>query len=115
MAIMRALVCREPGALLLEERPEPDRRQGEIAVRVRRVGICGTDYHIYEGKHPYLRYPRVMGHELAVEIIEAPPGSDFLNGEVCVVNPYLYCGQCVACRAGKPNCCVNISVLGRHQ
>ena len=112
---MRAIVCREPGTLALEERPEPDRRQGEIAVRVRRVGICGTDYHIYEGKHPYLQYPRVMGHELAVEIVETPAGSDFSNGEICVVNPYLSCGHCVACRAGKPNCCVNISVLGVHQ
>jgi 2-desacetyl-2-hydroxyethyl bacteriochlorophyllide A dehydrogenase len=112
---MRAIVCSEPGKLVLEERREPIRREGDISVRVRRVGICGTDYHIYEGKHPYLKYPRVMGHELAVEIIEAPAGSDFVTGEICVVNPYLHCGHCVACRAGKTNCCVNISVLGVHQ
>jgi 2-desacetyl-2-hydroxyethyl bacteriochlorophyllide A dehydrogenase len=81
----------------------------------RRVGICGTDYHIYEGKHPFLQYPRVMGHELAVEVLEAPAGSIFAGGEICIVNPYLSCGACVACRAGKPNCCVRISVLGVHQ
>jgi 2-desacetyl-2-hydroxyethyl bacteriochlorophyllide A dehydrogenase len=79
------------------------------------VGICGTDYHIFEGKHPFLKYPRVMGHELAVEIIDAPDNSVLQLGEVCVVNPYLSCGQCVACRNGKPNCCVRISVLGVHQ
>jgi 2-desacetyl-2-hydroxyethyl bacteriochlorophyllide A dehydrogenase len=84
-------------------------------VRPRRVGICGTDYHILEGKHPFLKYPRVMGHELAVEVIEAPAESGLSPGEVGVVNPYLSCGRCVACLAGKPNCCVNISVLGVHQ
>ena len=56
-----------------------------------------------------------MGHELAVEVVEAPADSNFAPGEICVVNPYLSCGHCVACRAGKPNCCVNISVLGVHQ
>jgi 2-desacetyl-2-hydroxyethyl bacteriochlorophyllide A dehydrogenase len=84
-------------------------------VRPRRVGICGTDFHIFEGKHPFLEYPRVMGHELAVEVVTAPETSGFLPGEICVINPYLSCGHCVACRAGKPNCCANISVLGVHQ
>jgi len=84
-------------------------------VRPRRIGICGTDYHIFEGKHPFLQYPRVMGHELAVEVIEAPKGSHLSASDICVVNPYLSCGRCVACRAAKPNCCVGISVLGVHQ
>jgi 2-desacetyl-2-hydroxyethyl bacteriochlorophyllide A dehydrogenase len=56
-----------------------------------------------------------MGHELAVEVMEAPTGSRVSAGEICVVNPYLACGHCVACRAGKPNCCVDLSVLGVHQ
>jgi threonine dehydrogenase-like Zn-dependent dehydrogenase len=56
-----------------------------------------------------------MGHELAVEIVDAPDNSVLQPGEVCVVNPYLSCGQCGACRNGKPNCCVRISVLGVHQ
>jgi 2-desacetyl-2-hydroxyethyl bacteriochlorophyllide A dehydrogenase len=86
-----------------------------VLVRPRRVGLCGTDYHIFQGKHPFLEYPRVMGHELAVEIVEAPPQSGLSAGEICVVNPYLSCGQCVACLAGKPNCCVGISVLGVHR
>jgi 2-desacetyl-2-hydroxyethyl bacteriochlorophyllide A dehydrogenase len=112
---MRAVVCRKPGELALEERPEPKPGEVEVLVRVRRVGICGTDYHIFEGKHPFLEYPRIMGHELAVEVIEAPAGSHLSAGEVCVVNPYLSCGHCIACRAGKPNCCVSISVLGVHR
>ncbi len=112
---MDALVCSEPGALLFDRRPAPLPDQRNALVRPRRIGICGTDYHIYEGKHPFLQYPRVMGHELAVEVVTAPASSGFAPGEICVVNPYLSCGHCVACRAGKPNCCANISVLGVHQ
>jgi 2-desacetyl-2-hydroxyethyl bacteriochlorophyllide A dehydrogenase len=112
---VEALVCYEPGKLQIEQRPAPQFRKEHALVRPRRVGICGTDFHIFEGKHPFLKYPRVMGHELAVEIIDAPPGSGLSSGEVCVVNPYLSCGHCVACRSGNPNCCANISVLGVHQ
>jgi 2-desacetyl-2-hydroxyethyl bacteriochlorophyllide A dehydrogenase len=112
---MEALVCLKPGELVIENRPMPQPAAGEVLVRPRRVGICGTDYHIYEGRHPFLQYPRVMGHELAVEVLEAPPDVGFATGEICAVNPYLSCGVCVACRAGKPNCCMRISVLGVHQ
>lgn len=112
---MDALVCLEPGRLAIETRPAPLRAEGEVLVRPRRVGICGTDYHIFEGKHPFLTYPRVMGHELAVEVVQAPTDSDFRSGEVVVVNPYLSCGRCIACRRGKPNCCTSIAVLGVHR
>jgi 2-desacetyl-2-hydroxyethyl bacteriochlorophyllide A dehydrogenase len=112
---MDALVCISPGTLQIEQRPAPARGEGEVLVAVRRIGICGTDFHIFEGKHPFLQYPRVMGHELAVEVLEAPAGSGFSPGEICAVNPYLSCGTCIACRAGKPNCCVRIAVLGVHR
>lgn len=110
-----ALVCTNPGELVIAQRPVPIPAEGEVLVRPRRVGICGTDYHIFEGKHPYLQYPRVMGHELGVEVVDAPAGSGFKAGDICAVNPYLSCGTCVACRQGKPNCCVRISVLGVHR
>jgi 2-desacetyl-2-hydroxyethyl bacteriochlorophyllide A dehydrogenase len=115
METMDALVCAAPGELVLERRPMPVRGSGEVLVRPRRIGICGTDYHIYEGKHPFLAYPRVMGHELAVEVLEAPSGLGMAAGEVMVVNPYLSCGTCIACRQGKPNCCTRIAVLGVHR
>ncbi len=115
MQLIDALVCVEPGSLELVRRPVPLRATGDALVRPRRVGICGTDFHIYAGEHPYLSYPRVMGHELAVEVVEAPPASGLAPGDVCVVNPYVSCGHCVACRAGKPNCCVEIAVLGVHR
>jgi 2-desacetyl-2-hydroxyethyl bacteriochlorophyllide A dehydrogenase len=84
-------------------------------VRVRRVGICGTDYHIFEGNQPFLSYPRVMGHELAVEVVKNDTGHGPGVGQICVVNPYLSCGTCHACRTGKPNCCMKIAVLGVHR
>lgn len=115
MPLVDALVCLEPGRLQIEQREAPEPRPDEALVRPLRVGICGTDFHIYEGKHPYLNYPRIMGHELAVEVLAAPEGSGFAVGELCVVNPYISCGRCIACRTGKPNCCVNIEVLGVHR
>ena len=112
---MRALVCREPGRLELEDRPEPVPAPGEVLVQIRRVGICGTDFHIFEGSHPFLQYPRVMGHELSAEVLEAPPASGLKPGRPVIVNPYLSCGTCHACGQGKPNCCMNIAVLGVHR
>jgi 2-desacetyl-2-hydroxyethyl bacteriochlorophyllide A dehydrogenase len=112
---MRAVVCRRPGELVLEERPDARRGEGDALVAIRRIGICGTDYHIYEGSHPFLQYPRVIGHELSGEVLEAPRDSALTNGQTVVVNPYLSCGTCIACRKGKPNCCVRIAVLGVHR
>ena len=114
MQTMDALICSAPGTLEVVQRPLAMRTAGEVLVRPRRVGICGTDYHIYEGKHPFLAYPRVMGHELAVEVVDGGD-SDFRPGEIIVVNPYLSCGTCIACTRGKPNCCTHIAVLGVHR
>ena len=111
---MQAVVCRKPGEVAIEYRPEPQRSPSEVLVGVLRIGICGTDFHIYQGSHPYLECPRVMGHELSGEVLETPPASAFKRGQVVVVNPYLSCGTCVACRKCKPNCCVRIAVLGVH-
>jgi len=112
---MQAVVCRQPGEVALEERPEPIRGEAEVLVGVRRIGLCGTDFHIFEGSHPYLNYPRIIGHEFSGEVLEAPAGSDMKPGQTVVINPYVSCGTCIACRNGKPNCCVRIAVLGVHR
>ncbi|MEH3104451.1 MAG: zinc-binding alcohol dehydrogenase family protein [Sphingomonas phyllosphaerae] len=111
---MRAIVCREPFALERVEREAPVAAVGEVLIRMRRVGLCGTDYHIFAGNQPFLSYPRVMGHELAGEIAAVPEGSALRVGQRVTINPYLACGTCVACRKGKPNCCARIAVLGVH-
>ncbi|MFI4907550.1 MAG: zinc-binding alcohol dehydrogenase family protein [Steroidobacterales bacterium] len=110
---MQAIVCEEPYKLSLGTRPAPIPKAGEVLIRIRRVGLCGTDYHIFAGKHPYLEYPRVMGHELA-GLVEVPSGATLKAGQMVTVNPYLACGTCIACRKGKPNCCAAINVLGVH-
>ncbi|KRB58836.1 dehydrogenase [Rhizobium sp. Root708] len=112
---MKAVLCQEPGVLELVDRPSPGTPEaGWVRLAVSHVGICGTDYHIFEGKHPFLEYPRVMGHEISATVLEAGDGIVLAVGTPVIVNPYLSCGNCVACRQGKPNCCTNIKVLGVH-
>ena len=115
MPLMNSVVCPRPGELEIRQISRPSRAAAEVRLRIRRIGICGTDFHIFEGSHPYLAYPRIMGHELAAEVIEAPADSAFQAGEHVIINPYLSCGTCRACRAGKPNCCTAIAVLGVHR
>ncbi len=115
MTSFPALVVTAPGALAIEQRPQPARGDDEVLVAPRRSGICGTDYHILAGNQPFLNYPRIMGHELAVEIVEAPAGSGIAPGTTYAVNPYIACGTCIACRKDKPNCCTQIGVLGVHR
>jgi 2-desacetyl-2-hydroxyethyl bacteriochlorophyllide A dehydrogenase len=93
--------------------PEPG--PGEVLVRVRRVGICGTDMHIFRGVQPYLSYPRVMGHEFSGEVVSSPAGSTLAAGEPVYIVPYISCGQCSACRKQRTNCCMAMSVLGVHR
>ncbi|KQV82678.1 dehydrogenase [Massilia sp. Root351] len=112
---MKTVVCRAPGELELVERPLPHAGAGEVLLRVRRVGLCGTDMHIFRGTQPFLQYPRVMGHELSGEVVSAPDDSGLAPGDTVFVMPYLSCGTCVACRQGKTNCCTNIQVLGVHR
>ncbi|UWU14575.1 zinc-binding alcohol dehydrogenase family protein [Rhizobium sullae] len=112
---MKAVLCQKPGVLEVVERPSPGTPEpGWVRLAVRHVGICGTDYHIFEGKHPFLEYPRIMGHEISATVLEAGDGVALAAGTPVIVNPYLSCGNCVACRQGKPNCCTNIKVLGVH-
>lgn len=113
--MMNTVICRAPGELVLEQQSTPRRLPGEVLVRVRRVGICGTDMHIFRGTQPYLAYPRVMGHELAGEVAEAAPSSGLKTGDPVYVTPYLACGECAACRKGHPNACMRIEVLGVHR
>ena len=112
---MLTVVCDRPGQLRAEERPVPVPGEGEVLLRVKRVGVCGTDLHIFAGRQPYLSYPRVMGHELSGVVAQAPPGSGLAEGDVVYVMPYLSCGDCVACRAGRGNCCTRLQVLGVHR
>lgn len=113
---IKVVRCSEPGRLVFEEQQAPDAPpEGWALVNVAFVGICETDYHIFEGRHPYLAYPRIMGHEVSGTIAAINAPVDLSVGEQILVNPYLACGHCAACRQGKPNCCMSIEVLGVHR
>lgn len=112
---MKYIVCEEPGTFLLKEKEMPVRKENEALLRVKKVGICGTDLHAYSGNQAFFTYPRILGHELASEIVEIGENERGLKaGDNVVVMPYVSCGKCIACRNGKTNCCTNISVLGVH-
>jgi 2-desacetyl-2-hydroxyethyl bacteriochlorophyllide A dehydrogenase len=114
---VKTIILDKPGVLWLADTPEPgaDIPPGHALIRVHRVGICGTDWHAYRGHQPFFTYPRIIGHELGVEVLAVnDPASDLRPGDHCSVEPYLNCGKCVACRLGKINCCVNLKVLGVH-
>ncbi|HEX2620922.1 MAG TPA: zinc-binding alcohol dehydrogenase family protein [Phototrophicaceae bacterium] len=116
---MKTIVLEQPGAFSLRDTSAPETPgQNEALVKIHRVGICGTDLHAFEGTQPFFSYPRILGHELAVEIMalgEMDSVFDFKIGEICAVNPYLDCGNCISCRRGKPNACVNLQVMGVHR
>ena len=112
---MRQVVLAEPFRLEMSEATEPLPTPQEALLRVRRLGICGTDLHAYQGHQPFFTYPRVLGHEISAEIVEIGANPEgFKVGDTCVVIPYLFCGKCVACRQGKTNCCISLKVLGVH-
>jgi 2-desacetyl-2-hydroxyethyl bacteriochlorophyllide A dehydrogenase len=106
----------EPGRFTHSDSARPGAPgPGEVLVRVLMVGICGTDLHAFEGTQPFFTYPRVLGHELAVEVIEPGDGVDeFKRGDRCAVNPYMTCGECSACKRGRSNCCAKMRVIGVH-
>jgi threonine dehydrogenase-like Zn-dependent dehydrogenase len=107
-------VLQRPGRLEMVEQPEPDPPgAGAALVATRRVGLCGTDYKAFAGDQNFFAYPRILGHELAVEVIAV--GRDVRGvrrGDLCAVLPYLSCGHCFACRRGRSNCCERLEVLG---
>ncbi|HEY4150127.1 MAG TPA: zinc-binding alcohol dehydrogenase family protein [Chitinophagaceae bacterium] len=111
---MNSLVCIEPGKLDYQQRKEPAVEKGQVVLRIKQIGVCGTDLHAYEGTQPYFNYPRVLGHELAADIADLNGATGFSQGEAVTFIPYFNCGQCIACRSGKPNCCAAIKVCGVH-
>jgi 2-desacetyl-2-hydroxyethyl bacteriochlorophyllide A dehydrogenase len=113
---MKTVTLEQPGRFTLTDTAAPAAPgHGEVLVRVMTVGICGTDLHAFEGTQPFFTYPRILGHELAVEVIETGDGVDeFQPGDRCAVNPYMTCGECAACIRGRSNCCAKMRVIGVH-
>lgn len=111
---MKTLVCVEPGKFEYIEETKPELHKGQAIIRIKRIGVCGTDLHAFEGTQPFFSYPRVLGHELAGELVDFDGAPGFSKGEIVSFIPYFNCGLCIACRNGKPNCCVKLKVCGVH-
>jgi L-gulonate 5-dehydrogenase len=113
---MRAAVFRAPFELVIEHRDAPQPKSGEALVEVGAAGLCAGDLYIYLGKSPYVSYPRIAGHEIAGHVVALGPGtSGPAPGTKVVVEPFIGCGRCYACRVGKPNCCSSLQIVGIHR
>lgn len=110
---MKTLLCKEPLQLEYIETDSPVAAAGYSIIKIKRIGVCGTDIHAYGGNQPYFTYPRVLGHEIAAEFVSGD-ATGFEPGDALTIIPYFSCGTCIACRTGHPNCCVRINVCGVH-
>ena len=112
---MKSIICTKPFEFNEIEVDKPSVGPGQALVRVKRIGICGTDLHAYEGNQPFFTYPRILGHELAGVIDSIEENADGLKaGDAVAILPYMECGECIACRMGKTNCCTVLNVIGVH-
>lgn len=113
---MRQAVTIAPGVMEIHEVPAPAPSAGEALVQVEAVGLCGSDFHLFDGTHPYARFPQTQGHEF-VGVVEAF-GPDYDGpitvGQRVAVEPLIPCGKCFSCRRGRYNCCVDLKVMGAH-
>lgn len=113
---MKALCVRSPHHLVIEERPMPAIQAAhEVLIKVKAAGICGSDVHIYHGTSPVATYPRVIGHEIAGEILAVGTQvTDFAVGDRVVMDPVIYCGNCYQCKTGRRNVCSQLQVRSVH-
>lgn len=114
---MKAVQVRKAHELIIQEVEKPRiSNSSDVLVKVKRVGICGSDMHIYHGTNPLATLPRVVGHEVAGEVVEIGQGVVGIKvGDHVVIEPISYCGMCYACRKGRQNVCEKLSVFGVHE
>ena len=109
---MKALQVTGPGEAAVVQVSEPEAESGEVLLRVRMVGMCGSDLNTFRGKNPLVSYPRILGHEIAATVESAPDGIGLAKGTPVTVSPYTNCGTCPACTAGRRNACQYNQTLG---
>lgn len=113
---MQQVVLTGPGTLFHRDVPQPPATQGEALFAIKRIGVCGSDFHAFAGRHPAYIYPRVLGHELSGEVLDIPKNEFGIKvGDRCAIDPYVNCENCDACRVGRTNCCERLQVLGVHR
>lgn len=113
---MKAAIMRHYGKIeVIEQKELCSPEKNEVLIKIKAAGICGTDIHGYTGTHPFIKPPRIMGHELAGEVQDVGPAVKGLkNGDRVVVDPVISCGSCYACLKGRNNICSTVKCLGVH-
>ena len=113
---MKAVYMKEPWSIEVKDIEQPQPKEGEALLKIHAAGICGSDIGAFRGTNGLVSYPRVIGHELAGEILSIPADNPkgLKVGDHVVVDPYLYCGHCYPCSIGRTNCCNDLKVLGVH-
>lgn len=112
---MKSVRLKQPGEIAMVDIPVQRREPGQILIKVRSAGICGSDIGAYKGINPLVSYPRIIGHEIAGEVVEVPDDeTTFAPGDRVILEPYVYCGKCYPCSIGHTNCCENLTVRGVH-
>src|SRR5579863_4446580 len=110
---MKATVLRAPGEAAVDQVPEPETTgEGNILLKVRRIGLCGSDLNSYRGRNPLVSYPRVPGHEVAATVMDPGLHKEWAAGTQVTLSPYAACGRCAACERGRPNACRDNKTLG---
>jgi L-gulonate 5-dehydrogenase len=106
----------EPNRMEVRDADQPKAGPGQALIAVEAVGLCGSDFHLYDGKHPYAQFPQVQGHEFIGRVDSFGPGYDgsIGVGDRVAIEPLRACGHCFACRRGRYNCCVKLEVMGAH-
>lgn len=113
---MKAIKLAKPGEVECVEVAMPQPRPKEALIRVKSAGICGSDIGAFRGSNNLVTYPRLIGHEIAGEIMSVPEQNPrgLQVGDKVIVDPYLYCDNCYPCSIGRTNCCTDLHVLGVH-
>lgn len=110
---MKRATMTAPGRIEIDEAPAPTPSTGEVLLRIRRIGVCGSDIHVFHGKHPYTSYPVIQGHEFSGVIEAVGPGVEGLAvGDKVTALPQVVCGTCGPCRRGDEHICDALRVQG---
>lgn len=106
-------VMTAPGEIVFREVEKPTPKAGEVLVKIMKIGVCGSDIHVYHGEHPFTKYPVTQGHEVSGRIEALGDGvSDLHIGQKVTIEPQVVCGECYPCRHGKYNLCESLKVMG---
>lgn len=112
-ATMRQQVMTAPKAIAFRDIPIPEPGENQVLVKIKKIGVCGSDIHVYHGTHPFTSYPVTQGHELSAQIVGlGKQVTGFTVGQKVTIEPQVYCGKCYPCTHGKYNLCENLKVMG---